>query len=53
MFDMTKIGMRVIVFRNDVRPVEIDHPILSVHRRQGRAKEQGLCVRRRTGPIKT
>src|ERR1700732_1784817 len=27
-FDMTKIGMRVIVARNDVRPVEIDHPVL-------------------------
>ena len=26
LFDMTKIGMRVIVARNDVRPVEIDHP---------------------------
>ena len=28
LFDMTKIGMRVIVARNDVRPVEIDHPVL-------------------------
>jgi len=28
LFDMTKIGMRVIVARNDVRPVEIDHPFL-------------------------
>jgi L,D-transpeptidase catalytic domain len=28
LFDMTKIGMRVIVARNDVRPVEIDHPLL-------------------------
>jgi hypothetical protein len=28
LFDMTKIGMRVIVARNDVRPVEIEHPVL-------------------------
>ncbi|MBC5825617.1 MAG: L,D-transpeptidase family protein [Candidatus Eremiobacteraeota bacterium] len=28
LFDMTKIGMRVIVARNDVRPIEIDHPVL-------------------------
>ena len=28
LFDMTKVGMRVIVARNDVRPAEIDHPIL-------------------------
>jgi len=28
LFDMTKIGMRVIVARNDVRPVEIDHSVL-------------------------
>ena len=28
LFDMTKIGMRVIVARNDVRPVKIDHPVL-------------------------
>ena len=28
LFDMTKIGMRVIVARNDVSPVEIDHPVL-------------------------
>jgi hypothetical protein len=28
LFDMTKIGMRVIVARNDIRPVEIDHPVL-------------------------
>ncbi len=28
LFDITKIGMRVIVARNDVRPVEIDHPAL-------------------------
>ena len=28
LFDTTKIGMRVIVARNDVRPVEIDHPVL-------------------------
>ena len=28
LFDMTKIGMRVIVARNDVRPIEINHPVL-------------------------
>lgn len=28
LFDMTKIGMRVIVARNEVRPAEISHPIL-------------------------
>lgn len=28
LFDMTKIGMRVIVARDDVRPAEIDHPRL-------------------------
>ena len=28
LFDMTKIGMRVIVAPNDVRPEEIDHPVL-------------------------
>ena len=28
LFDMTKIGMRVIVARDDVRPAEIDHPSL-------------------------
>ncbi|WP_162180450.1 L,D-transpeptidase family protein [Methylocapsa aurea] len=28
LFDMTKIGMRVIVARSDVRPVQIDHPVL-------------------------
>jgi L,D-transpeptidase catalytic domain len=28
LFDMTKIGMRVIVARNDVRPEEIAHPAL-------------------------
>jgi hypothetical protein len=28
LFDMTKLGMRVIVARNDVRPFEIDHPVL-------------------------
>ena len=28
LFDVTKIGMWVIVARNDVRPVEIDHPVL-------------------------
>jgi len=28
LFDMTKIGMRVIVARGDVRPLEIDHPVL-------------------------
>ena len=28
LYDMTKIGMRVIMARNDVRPVEIEHPIL-------------------------
>jgi hypothetical protein len=28
LFGMTTIGMRVIVARNDVHPVEIDHPIL-------------------------
>jgi hypothetical protein len=28
LFGMTTIGMRVIVARNDVRPTEIDHPLL-------------------------
>ena len=28
LFGMTTIGMRVIVARNDVRPAEIDHPVL-------------------------
>jgi L,D-transpeptidase catalytic domain len=28
LYDITKIGMRVIIARNDVRPVEIEHPIL-------------------------
>jgi len=28
LFDMTKIGMRVIVARNDVRPAAITHPVL-------------------------
>jgi hypothetical protein len=28
LFDLTKIGMRVIVARDDVRPVEIIHPVL-------------------------
>jgi hypothetical protein len=28
LFDMTKLGMRVIVARNDVHPFEIDHPVL-------------------------
>ncbi|HUB65470.1 MAG TPA: L,D-transpeptidase family protein [Methylocella sp.] len=28
LFAMTNIGLRVIVARNDVRPAEIDHPIL-------------------------
>ena len=28
LFDMTKIGMRVIVARNDVRPVKIYYPVL-------------------------
>ena len=28
LYEMTKIGMRVIVARNDIRPVEIKHPIL-------------------------
>jgi L,D-transpeptidase catalytic domain len=28
LFDITKIGMRVIVARNDVRPFEISHPAL-------------------------
>ncbi|WOJ88133.1 L,D-transpeptidase family protein [Methylocapsa polymorpha] len=28
LFDMTKVGMRVIVARGDARPVEIDHPVL-------------------------
>src|ERR1700736_3367405 len=28
LFELTKLGMRVIVARNDVRPVEIDHPVL-------------------------
>jgi hypothetical protein len=28
LFDITKIGMRVIVARNDVLPAEIDHPVL-------------------------
>jgi L,D-transpeptidase catalytic domain len=28
LYEMTKIGMRVIIARNDIRPVEIEHPIL-------------------------
>jgi L,D-transpeptidase catalytic domain len=28
LYELTKIGMRVIVARNDVRPVEIAHPVL-------------------------
>lgn len=28
LFDVTNIGMRVIVARNDVRPAEIEHPLL-------------------------
>lgn len=28
LYEMTKIGMRVIVARNDVRPAEFDHPVL-------------------------
>lgn len=28
LFEMTKVGMRVIIARHDVRPTEIDHPAL-------------------------
>src|SRR5260370_18635114 len=28
LFDLTRIGMRVIVARNDVAPTEITHPVL-------------------------
>jgi L,D-transpeptidase catalytic domain len=28
LFDLTKLGMRVVIVRNDVSPVEISHPIL-------------------------